>query len=141
MATGTLTYAQGKVSRNSNTSNKVKTGTVHKSNISGSINGHDYVDLGLPSGLKWATCNVGANSASSSGEYFAWGETSAKDEYTWNNYFDYDYTNEYGTVFCKKYKGGNYNEYKDMILPDGGDDVARKKWGSTWRMPTYSEMS
>ena len=44
--------------------------------------GHEYVDLGLPSGLLWATCNVGANAPEEYGDYFAWGETSPKDEYT-----------------------------------------------------------
>ena len=42
--------------------------------VSGTINGHDYVDLGLPSGLKWATCNVGATSPEGYGDYFAWAE-------------------------------------------------------------------
>ena len=49
-------------------------------------NGHEYVDLGLPSGIKWATCNVGANSPEDYGDYFAWGETSPKDEYSWSTY-------------------------------------------------------
>ena len=42
---------------------------------SGSANGYDYVDLGLPSGLKWATCNVGADKPEGYGDYFAWGES------------------------------------------------------------------
>ena len=49
------------------------------------INGHEYVDLGLPSGLKWATCNVGANSPEEYGNYYAWGETYTKDEYDRDN--------------------------------------------------------
>lgn len=77
LATGTLTYAQGKVSRNSNTSNKVKNSTVTKSNISRSINGHDYVNLGLPNGLKWAICNVGSLSPSYYGFKFRWADTHA----------------------------------------------------------------
>ena len=52
-------------------------------NGNGQHNGHEYVDLGLPSGLKWATCNVGASSPEDYGDYFAWGETSPKAEYTW----------------------------------------------------------
>ena len=137
MVIPSLALAQGKISRQSQSASST---TSTKLSVSGSLNGHDYVDLGLPSGLKWATCNVGANSITSSGDYFAWGETSPKNEYTWDNYFDYDYTSEYGDVFCKKYKGGNFEEDKDAILPNSGDDVARKNWGSTWRMPTYSEM-
>ena len=44
----------------------------------GSINGHDYVDLGLPSGTKWATCNVGATIPEEYGNYYAWDESSTK---------------------------------------------------------------
>lgn len=49
--------------------------------IDGQINGYDYVDLGLPSGLKWATCNVGASSPSEYGNYYAWGEVEPKSSY------------------------------------------------------------
>ena len=47
---------------------------------------HGFVDLGLPSGTLWATCNVGANTPEESGYYFAWGETETKNTYSWNNY-------------------------------------------------------
>ena len=83
------------------------------------INGHEYVDLGLPSGLKWATCNVGANSPEEYGDYYAWGET--KDEYTEENSYTY---------------GVKMND----ISGNPKYDVARKKWGGKWRMPTYDEM-
>ena len=53
---------------------------------SGNLNGHDYVDLGLPSGTLWATCNVGADSIGDYGDRFAWGETSPKEAYNWQNY-------------------------------------------------------
>ncbi len=49
---------------------------------SGTINGHEWVDLGLPSGLKWATCNVGATNPWDYGDYYAWGETTTKSTYT-----------------------------------------------------------
>ena len=59
-----------------------------------SIEGHACVDLGLPSGLLWATCNVGANTPEGYGDYFAWGETTPKDYYEWSTYqycmSDYD---------------------------------------------------
>ena len=45
--------------------------------------GHQYVDLGLPSGTLWATCNIGANSPEEYGDYFAWGETVPKAAYEW----------------------------------------------------------
>ena len=49
-------------------------------------NGHEYVDLGLPSGTLWATCNVGASKPEEYGDYFAWGETQPKSNYHWNTY-------------------------------------------------------
>ena len=53
---------------------------------SGITKGHKWVDLGLPSGLKWATCNVGASTPKGYGDYFAWGETESKQTYSWKNY-------------------------------------------------------
>ena len=49
-------------------------------------NGHEYVDLGLPSGTKWAACNVGATKPEEFGGYYAWGETEEKSNYDWNTY-------------------------------------------------------
>lgn len=60
----------------------------------GEVGGYEYVNLGLPSGTLWATCNVGASSPYESGSYFAWGETETKDIFTWENYKffkDYDF--------------------------------------------------
>ena len=75
---------------NSNRNNRKQTSSKSKpitvSKPSGTINGHGYVDLGLS--VKWATCNVGASSPSSYGGYYAWGETSTKSRYDWNNCFD-----------------------------------------------------
>lgn len=92
----------------------------NKSN--GSIQGHEYVDLGLPSGLKWATCNVGANSPEEYGDYYAWGETKTKEKYTEKNCATLDVD-------------------MDDISGKSRYDVARKKWGESWRMPTYTEMN
>lgn len=84
------------------------------------INGHEYVDLGLPSGLKWATCNVGAKSPEEYGDYYAWGETYTKDEYKEDN--------------CDLW---------DVEMEDiGGDpeyDVATSEWGDDWRLPTEED--
>ena len=86
----------------------------------GLINGYKYVDLGLPSGLKWATCNVGANEPEAYGEYYAWGETSTKTTYTEDN--------------CS-----TYGKKMSDISGNAQYDVARKQWGSTWRIPTKAE--
>lgn len=105
---------------------------------SGVTDGYEWVDLGLPSGTLWATCNIGANSPEEYGDYFAWGETTPKDEYDWSNYkwcngsektlTKYCYNSEYGVVDNK------------MIL-DPEDDAATVNWGSNWCMPTKSQIT
>ena len=84
------------------------------------INGHEYVDLGLPSGLKWATCNVGASSPEEYGDYYAWGEVETKSSYTVEN-------------------SVTYGKSISDISGNPSYDVARKKWGSSWRLPTMDE--
>ena len=86
----------------------------------GRINGHDYVDLGLPSGLKWATCNVSASRPEDYGDYFAWGEILPKSEYTEENSLTYG--KDIGNI------SGN-SRY----------DAAHAQWGSSWRLPTKAE--
>lgn len=102
------------------------------------INNHEYVDLGLPSGLKWATCNVGANAPEEYGYYFAWGEVEPKTTYDWSTY-------KYGTSYDQLTKYCNYSSYgKDgftdnKTVLDPEDDAATVNWGGTWRMPTKEE--
>ena len=84
---------------------------------SGTINGHEWVDLGLS--VKWATCNIGASSPEGYGNYYAWGETSTKSSYDKEN--------------CATYE----KEIGDIA--GTSRDVARVKWGSPWRMPTKAE--
>lgn len=126
-------FAQGKISRSSQKSKASKVTNVTTSCVSGKINGHDYVDLGLPSGLKWATCNVGATKPYDYGDYFAWGETSPKSNYSWETYFDYDYKDG-SKIHFKNYENRSKNELESL------HDVARLKWGTTWRIPTNAEM-
>ena len=71
-----------------------------------SINGHEYVDLGLPSGLLWATCNVGATKPEERGDYFAWGETTPKETYSWDNYKWCKGTGTTFTKYCSKSESG-----------------------------------
>ena len=85
----------------------------------GFINGYEYVDLGLPSGVKWATLNVGATAPTERGGVFAWGELEAKAEYLESN--------------CTTY-GLNFD-----ISGNPEYDAARAQWGGTWRMPTREE--
>lgn len=98
----------------------------------GSVGGHEFVDLGLPSGLKWATCNVGATEIYGKGEHYAWGETEVKSNYTtWENYRLCDGTDEYMT----RYNGHDGNKILGL-----SDDAAYCEWGASWRMPTQAEM-
>ena len=94
------------------------------------INNDEYVDLGLPSGLKWATCNVGATIPEEYGDYFAWGEVEPKTTYNWDTYKYYDDSN------LTKYTS---NDSKTVLDPE--DDAAHVNWGGAWRMPTYAEFS
>ena len=87
---------------------------------------HEWVDLGLPSGTLWATCNVGANSPEEYGDYFAWGETKPKTKYDSSTYFDSDYL---------KYKN---SDGKTVLAPE--DDAATVNWGSGWQMPNLDQM-
>ena len=102
---------------------------------------HEYVDLGLPSGILWATCNVGANAPEEYGDYFAWGETQPKDYYDYNTY-QYFMVDENGwalTKYCNNSSYG-YNGFTDnltTLLPV--DDAATANWGADWRMPTKEE--
>lgn len=89
----------------------------------GTINGHDWVDLGLPSGTRWATCNVGASRPEAYGDSYYWGET---------------------TVAGSSYK--YYNKSTRVYTNIGNDisgttyDVAHVKWGGGWRMPTKMQL-
>ena len=94
---------------NTNTTEKPKPPT-------GTENGYSWVDLGLS--VKWATCNIGAWKPEGYGNYYAWGETSTKSEYTEDNY---------------TYK--SQNPTLSLIR-----DAAFANWGGTWRMPTYYEL-
>lgn len=93
------------------------------------INGHEFVDLGLPSGLLWAKTNVGAASSSDDGDYFAWGETASKSYYDWNTYkWGSDYNNL-----------SKYNSSDGKTTLDSEDDAATVNWGAPCRMPDSSE--
>lgn len=103
-----------------------------------SSNGYQYVDMGLPSGLLWATCNLGSNKSTEFGDYFAWGEIQTKDVCTDLNYKWYEGTNPYSIT-----------KYGDFSIPDASgciktlleleDDAANAKLGGNWRMPTREE--
>ena len=99
----------------------------------------DYVDLGLPSGLLWANCNVGAYAPEECGLHFAWAETQPKNYYSWNNY---QYCNgNYTTLtkYCYNPDYG-YNGYTDTLhILQPEDDAVTVRWGEDWRTPTKEE--
>ena len=103
------------------------------------VNIIEYVDLGLPSGTLWATCNIGANSPEEYGDYLSWGETegflSGKtlfngSTYKWevgtNTLTKYNYDSKYGTV----------DNLTELELED---DAAYVNWGPKWRMPSRTQ--
>lgn len=97
-----------------------------KAITTGTILGHDWVDLGLPSGIKWATCNVGGSSPSDYGKFYAWGCTSTSSDFTsWNGY--------------RHWNGSSVNNIGSNISGNYNYDAARYNWGSAWRLPTLSE--
>ena len=110
---------------------------------------HESVDLGLPSGTLWATCNVGANSPEEYGDYFAWGETEPKGDYSWSSYkwmtegqANWQYINKYTFADNQKtgcwYDGDNFiGDGKKELLP--ADDAATANWGSDWQMPSSEQ--
>jgi len=106
----------------------------------GYMNGYGYVDLGLPSGTLWAYSNVGANSPTEYGNYYAWGETSTKETYDWTTY---QYCNGSETTLTKYCFDESYglDGYTDSITTlENDDDAASVNWGVGWRMPTDTEM-
>lgn len=94
-------------------------------------NGHEYVDLGLSSGLKWATCNVGANSPEEEGNYYAWAETETKETHDSSNALTY------GLTFSELESHG-YIDSESNLTPL--HDAATVNWGAPWRMPTLGEI-
>lgn len=100
-------------------------------------NGHEYVDLGLPSGTLWATCNVGAKSPEDYGDNFAWGETTTKttfddETYKWKNgYIITKYCVETEIIYSRV-------DYRATL--ELADDAANANWGGRWRMPTRTEI-
>ena len=106
---------------------------------SGYDNGYEYVDLGLPSGTKWATMNVGANAPEEYGDFFAWGETTPQKAYSWATY---KYCNGTYKTLTKYNTNRNWGGFIDgKIVLEISDDAARVNWGGTWRIPTIEELT
>lgn len=118
----------------------------HPKPTSGKENAHEWVDLGLPSGTKWATMTVGAKKESDRGNHFAWCETKIKSNYSWETYFDKLGLKPHERVPSSLVPTGfvKYsNNGQKEILPESGHDVARVRWGGLWEMASahdYQEL-
>ena len=95
--------------------------------LANSPNGHEAIDLGLPSGTKWASCNVGATKPEAYGCYFAWGETTEKEALDWATYIHCDGSKDICHDLGESISGTEY-------------DVANMKWGGNWQMPTLEQL-
>ena len=95
------------------------------------------IDLGLPSGTKWACCNVGSSKPEDYGKMFAWGETSAKDTYDESTYRWY---NGSSSAMVKYNNDSSRGTVDNKTRLDMDDDAARANWQGSWRMPTIAEL-
>ena len=97
---------------------------------------HEWVDLGLPSGTLWATCNVGASSPEEYGDYFAWGETEPKNDYSWSTY---KYCKGSSSTMTKYCTNSSYGTVDNKTELEPSDDAATANWGSNWQMPSLEQ--
>ena len=106
----------------------------------GMENGHEWIDLGLPSDLKWAAMNVGATSPEGYGNYYAWGETEpqSSNRYYWDSYKWCNGTETSMTKYCVRTSLGTIDNNTAL---DSDDDAATVNWGGKWRMPTHAEQT
>lgn len=100
------------------------------------------VDLGLSSGIRWASCNVGATTPEGYGNYYAWGETESKKDYSWETY-KYANVGEFYhykfTKYCTDASSGDNGFIDNKTVLEPEDDAAQVNWGGVWRMPTDAE--
>ncbi|MBP5319267.1 MAG: hypothetical protein J6Y77_07695 [Paludibacteraceae bacterium] len=104
----------------------------------GIVDNHEWVDLGLS--VKWATCNIGAQSPSDFGDFFAWGETMAKKKFTWKNYkyrLDGDDVRSVRFTQYNTVRGRGKVDNRMQLSPL--DDAARINWSRQWRIPSPAE--
>jgi hypothetical protein len=97
---------------------------------------HEWVDLGLPSGTLWATCNVGASSPEEYGDYYAWGETEPKNDYSWSTY---KYCKGSSSTMTKYCTNSSYGTVDNKTELEPSDDAATVNWGSGWQMPSIEQ--
>ena len=113
----------------------------------GSVGGHEYVDLALPSGTLWASCNLAAKTGNEPGLFYAWGETKSKEQnkYTRDLYKYYKAETFFHQIKQIRYKITKYNDNNSYGVCDKKkeldpiDDAATTMWGDYWCMPTEDQ--
>lgn len=121
-------------------SNNEDINDVGTKNIFSENNNHEYIDLGLPSGTLWATCNIGATKPTEIGDYFAWGETKPKKEYSWCNYKWCEGSGMTLTKYCTWHDDDTYGNTDDKNELEYDDDATITNWGDNWRTPLKTEI-
>ena len=106
-----------------------------------SFDEHEWIDLDLPSGTLWATCNVGAKVPESHGDYFAWGETKPKSIYSWSTYAFCNSKANRLTKYCtnSNYGDNGFTDSLTELLPE--DDAATANWGEPWQTPDPAQLA
>ena len=106
-----------------------------------SFDEHEWIDLDLPSGTLWATCNVGAKVPESHGDYFAWGETKPKSIYSWSTYAFCNSNVNRLTKYCtnSNYGDNGFTDNLTELLPE--DDAATANWGEPWQTPDPAQLA
>ena len=120
-----------------------ETQIIRGGSVPHTFDGHEWIDLELPSGIKWAAYNIGASKPESAGELYAWGENCSKVDYDWKNYSFCEKTGFLGTAK----RLSKYNNLPKLGYPpdcllclEAVDDIATFKWGNNWRMPTQKDV-
>ena len=154
VAAGTATIAIRSLEPGSTVATTIAVTVIDPSAPTPMVDGHEYVDLGLPSGTLWATTNIGATSPEQYGLYFAWGMTTGYaqgaghdfdlDEYAYAEY-DWEHGNPYGlNVFVTKYcadAGWGLNGFCDGLTElETADDAACQNWSTNWRTPSSEQV-
>ena len=100
---------------------------------------HEWVDLGLPSGTLWATCNIGSDNPEEYGDYFSWGETETKDIYD-SDHYKFNRGSGMMTKYCtvSSFGSGGMTDGLTELLPE--DDAATAIWGDDWQMPSIAQV-
>ena len=140
-------FATKRVLNRTNKTTVVQEGSISSSDTktekNKGLDTHEYVDLELPSGTLWATCNVGAENPGEYGNYFAWGETKPKANYDW---ITYKHINNSG--LCKYCAECKIELAKSMMAKidnklelEAEDDAATVNWGNDWQMPSEEQFA